>query len=282
MRFSFITGVIINFKGKLNEKFCDVIKRFRKKECPEELKHFTYNHIMNGIDNINYNKTLFENNIDNGNTILFTNLNTYNNNDTKEELTDDEKKEQIIKWTKEFQTLKLIEYIKKIISMDDDEKEENIPEFNEEPDTDELMEFISEKIEELGLKTKEHDHKLIYCLTNFDWECNKCKNKYDKNISKHYCSVCDYNMCDKCRAIDEYVQPSPFTQKTDNYNKNIKEKYKEIKEHPHKLVYCLTSRSLVFYGWICKNCNRFFESDIWSFYCTNCNFDLCTECLGYY
>ena len=88
-------------------------------------------------------------------------------------------------------------------------------------------------------------------------------------------------MCDKCRIIDGYVQPSPFTKKTVNYNKNIKEKYKEIREHPHKLVYCLTSRSLVFYGWFCKICNRFFDSDIWSFYCTNCNFDLCSECLGY-
>ena len=30
--------------------------------------------------------------------------------------------------------------------------------------------ILKEKLEDLGIKPDEHEHKLIYCLTNFDEE----------------------------------------------------------------------------------------------------------------
>ena len=213
---------------------------------------------------------------------LNNNNNNDNNNDENNEankkgdFTDKQKEQQIKVWETEFKNLKFLEYLDKVLSLDENEK---IPELNEEIDVDEFMEFISLKIEELGLKIEEHEHKLIYCLTNFDWECNKCKKNYNKSEPKFYCSVCDFSYCDKCRENDGHLLQKPFPENTECPNLAIKDKFIKSENHKHRLVYCRTSRSIVFSGWVCSKCQKFFEKNEWSFYCTLCDYDFCNDCI---
>ena len=37
-----------------------------------------------------------------------------------------------------------------------------------------FLKFLSQKFKELGMKIKEHEHKVIYTITNYDWKCNEC------------------------------------------------------------------------------------------------------------
>ena len=132
----------------------------------------------------------------------------------------------------------------------------------------------------MGINAEEHEHRLIYCLTNFNWECNKCNNNYDKNNARYYCSKCNYNMCDKCREEKGYDIIKPFPKDIVPSNRNIQENIKESEHHEHQLVYCRTVRTCLSIGWICNVCKKDFNHDIWSFYCTSCDFDQCCECFG--
>ena len=69
MEFKFLSGQIEKVKGRLDEKFYDVFKRFHE-QCSEDLKNYVCRAIHNskGIDN---KKTLSENNIKNGDIICF-------------------------------------------------------------------------------------------------------------------------------------------------------------------------------------------------------------------
>ena len=51
--------------------------------------------------------------------------------------------------------------------------------------------------------------------------------------------------------------------------------------HEHPLIYCCPlGRKNYGVSWNCNNCNLQFKYEISSFYCTNCDFDLCPNCLG--
>ena len=65
-------------------------------------------------------------------------------------------------------------------------------------------------------------------------------------------------------------------------NIEIKKKFLKTVYHKHILVYSRTSRdSEELKQWSCDNCKTIFENDVWSFYCTKCDFDICTKCAGY-
>ena len=62
----------------------------------------------------------------------------------------------------------------------------------------------------------------------------------------------------------------------------MKEKYYEAAYHNHRLVYCRTSRNEEkLNGWVCDNCRENYDNEVWSFYCTKCDFDLCCSCMGF-
>ena len=49
--------------------------------------------------------------------------------------------------------------------------------------------------------------------------------------------------------------------------------------HEHELKYCGNEdKSEIQSGWNCNECGRFYDEDIKSFYCFECNYDCCEEC----
>ena len=288
MRFLFTNNITIPVKGKLNEKFIDVFKRFQKNQCPEPLKKFSPLALHETIL-VENEKTLSENNIKDGDPILFFNSKEIGATAKKKnELTEtkstenstlrEEKKEILKKWLIEFQSIKFLEYLKKIVNMS--ENSETPPSFKFKVDFDEFIEFVKKKSSELGIEIEEHEHKLIFCLTNFDWSCDECKQKYNKKVGRYYCSICNYNMCDQCIENQDYKKMKPFPEDAVPSNENVTENVKKGSHHEHQLVYCTTKRTCISSAWICDVCKKDFNRDKWSFYCTCCDFDQCFECMS--
>lgn len=70
----------------------------------------------------------------------------------------------------------------------------------------ELTDFLKKKTKELGMKIKEHKHRLIFCKTNLNWTCNECNSEKSKTEPRLFCSICDYNMYNSCRINKQYYQ----------------------------------------------------------------------------
>jgi hypothetical protein len=138
------------------------------------------------------------------------------------------------------------------------------------------------KYKQIGIMIKEHIHNLVYCLNNFTWKCNLCKFKYEKQFPKYFCSLCNYSMCEKCHDIRNYQKFKAFPENSDNSKIDIKKKFLKTVYHKHILVYSRTSRDPTeLKQWYCDNCKENFENDVWSFYCTKCDYDLCKKCAGF-
>ena len=91
-------------------------------------------------------------------------------------------------------------------------------------------------------------------------------------------------MCDKCHSKTNCTKKKAFPEGIIKpSNSNINNQFLDTKHHKlHKLFYCRSSRSVIGYSkWMCNNCNKTFKNDIWSFYCTQCDFDLCSVCAGF-
>jgi len=128
-----------------------------------------------------------------------------------------------------------------------------------------------------GIKILEHEHKLVCCLTNDNWVCEQCKNLYKSQDEKFYCSLCDYNLCQQCRKNKNYDRRKAINKKF-HPDHNIDEESELLDEKKHKLKYCLTSRN--YFGdtsWDCNLCNSE-NNKGWGFYCTFCDYDVCTKC----
>jgi hypothetical protein len=274
-------NVIFTRKAKLKEKFIDVVNKFKVSQCPVELRNFT--HLALNSDNslIDFDKNLYQNNIKNDDIICIPhirennnngieNINYYDNNNLKKE-----EKDALSQWYDEYKANKLLMYFNLVMSL---EKGQKPPDFNSTLNKEEFLDFVFDKESNLGLIVKEHEHKLIHCLINDNWKCSKCNNKYDKSESRYYCSLCDYNMCDQCRKLGNYEKKLLFP-------KNIippiilNYKFKNNPSHIHRLVYCRPIRSFLGSStWGCNKCLKTYIREIWSFYCTLCNFDLCYDC----
>ena len=229
------TGETFHMQGKMNDKFSNVISEFKKKHFPELSKNELIYCLHNG-SKLNFEKTLKESNINNGDIILII-TNDIVNKEIKEE--------------------------KKINS-----------ELN-------LSKNLSD-LSSSGIIVKEHIHNLVYCLNNFNWKCNLCSNKYEKTSPKYFCSVCNYSMCENCHAYRNYPKKKAFPEDIDISNITIKKKFLKAVYHKHILVYSRTSRDSTEYKqWFCNNCKTTYENDVWSFYCTKCDFDLCKICAGF-
>ena len=87
-------------------------------------------------------------------------------------------------------------------------------------------------------------------------------------------------MCDKCYSEGKYQKKRVFPNKEINpSNIDIKNPKIKSKFHEHNLIYCSSSRNFIGYNtWICDKRDTEFNNDIWSFFCTYCDYDLCCEC----
>ena len=294
MNFKFKNGQMMQIKGRADEKFHDVFKRFRENECPDGLKNYMCRAVHNSevIDN---KKTLYENNIKNGDVVCFffedENLNNYkhenngeenddnsDNESISEESEDDEEEDEDEKklvynsWIEEYKYKLMMKLIIDILNTDTNE---NLKiDFNSR----DFLNFLNEKYKELGRKIDEHEHKVIYTKTNYDWKCKECNQKYSKTESRFYCSICDYNMCNNCRKNKKYYIIGCIPTDAEPSNNKIKKQFIKHKGHEHRLTYCRTKRTASHGGWICNKCKDEFTNKVWTFYCTCCDYDLCTAC----
>ena len=294
MNFKFKNGQMMQIKGRADEKFHDVFKRFRENECPDGLKNYMCRAVHNSevIDN---KKTLYENNIKNGDVVCFffedENLNNYKHENNGEENDDnsdnesisdeseddeeedeDEKKLVYNSWIEEYKYKLMMKLIIDILNTDTNE---NLKiDFNSR----DFLNFLNEKYKELGRKIDEHEHIVIYTKTNYDWKCKECNQKYSKTESRFYCSICDYNMCNNCRKNKKYYIIGCIPTDAEPSNNKIKKQFIKHKGHEHRLTYCRTKRTASHGGWICNKCKDEFTNKVWTFYCTCCDYDLCTAC----
>ena len=275
----------IPVKAKLNEKIKDVFERFTNNDCPEQFKNKLNFAIQEALsfDITKEEKTLLEMNIKDKEIIMFLSIEEIVQSEelpkkeSKSLLSDEEYEVLIKKWILEYQTNKLLNYLKGLINLDEDTK---IPSFKVEIDLSDFEKFVKEKASKAGIEADEHDHKLIYSLTNNDWTCNECKKRYSKTEGKYFCSLCDYNMCDECIENKRYFKIKSFPKNVTPSNTNVKNNVEKSSHHEHKLVYCRTIRSCSSCGWICNICRKDFDLEEWSFYCTLCDFDQCCKCFG--
>ena len=236
------------------------------------------NFALSGGKEIDIDKTILELNFIDNQAILFI-VQQNIDEDIKEvkkkyELKEDEIK-QIKKW--------IIEYkYNHILNIDNNGKLENFE--DKKLEDSKKLENIRKQEKRCFIIIKEHPHKLIYCISLLNWDCSLCKEKFKKEDAKYYCSLCDFNMCDKCHSKTNCTKKKAFPEGIIKpSNSNINNQFLDTKHHKlHKLFYCRTSRSVIGYSkWMCNNCNKTFKNDIWSFYCTQCDFDLCSVCAGF-
>jgi hypothetical protein len=272
-KFSFNNDQTFNIKAKLNDKFEDIVKKFKESQCPEELKYNLSLAFNNNIK-INFDKNIHENNIKEGDIISFESYmrRSQNNSGINPEID-----RLVQKWYEEYDANLQIEYYAIIQTLPDGE---DIPPFNSLFNKEEFMGFVLQKLKDVGISVKEHPHRLVFCLTNYDWKCDICKTNYGKKEPTHFCSLCDYNMCDKCRKEKKYEHSSSFPEIIIPSDEKIN-KFTNSFLHHHRLVHCRYNFTYInLSGWKCSICGEEYESDIWPLYCTQCNYKVCYKCSG--
>ena len=255
-----------------DKKFSEVLTSFLQENNIQfqELPHSIHN-----CNVVNQEHTLRENYIKNGDKILLYNLNKKKQQSKLEE--DD--LEILSKFAKEYKANKLCEYRAMVENIIKEKGSNNIPKFEQTLDNDELIAFLIYKANECssGIKILEHEHELVCVLTNFGWTCDLCKKHYSCQEEKFCCSFCDFYMCHECRKLKDYERRKAIKRDITPGNEKFREKYLDSKLHEHKLIYCITSRVCLGESiWACDKCDK--SGNSWAFYCTLCDFDLCTEC----
>jgi len=262
LRFAFTTGEAFFIDCKNEEKLSDIINRFKEINNIKEPMNIA---ITNGDKIKDKEKKLNELGIENNQLILFISQIKNNEKEIIEKkkqfhLTEDEKI-QLKKWLKEYKENKII---------------------NKEKDIDSFFKYTKQKEKISSIDVKEHPHKLVYCISILNWKCSLCDINYTKEKAKYYCCICDFNMCDKCHTKGEYIKKKIFPEGITPSNIDIKNPILKFNNHEHPLIYCRSSRSVIRYNtWICDICECKYKNDIWSFYCTQCDYDLCSKCAGF-
>ena len=133
-----------------------------------------------------------------------------------------------------------------------------------------------EFINNINIKIDEHDHCLVYMLTNRNWICNLCMKNYPSFVPTFYCTKCDYDVCKKC--MSKLSDEKKFPLFLAGGRESVTIKFINDDCHKHPLMYCITSRlSNGITKWVCKKCLKTYKNR-WSFYCSICNYDLCYNC----
>ena len=122
-----------------------------------------------------------------------------------------------------------------------------------------------------------HHHGLVLLFSNRDWICNICHKSFPRNESTYYCSVCDFDVCHNCIGYERKYTLTEF------HHEQFKLKSFDTHCHQHPLIYCRTSRSKdKDTTWVCELCFKEYANKIWSFYCTDCDYDVCLTCARKY
>ena len=85
-------------------------------------------------------------------------------------------------------------------------------------------------------------------------------------------------MCNYCRKKREYYKIGNIPLSALPSDNKINILFINYSGHEHRLAYCRTKRSAKHFGWTCDKCGENFNENIWTFYCTKCDYDLCSNC----
>ena len=292
LKFTFVNTQSFLVKCKLSEKLSEVIARFKKTQCPQNLKESLTIPLFSG-QKVDTEKTLSEIGLKNNQIILFISTKKIEDDDEEKKegykLQEDEI-EQIKKWQDEYEGMKLMKQLQKIVNnvVEDEEKKISNNEINNlflldsKETVKDFYEFVKLKERGQAIPIKEHPHKLVLCVSILNWKCSLCNINYDRKDAKYFCSLCNFNMCDKCHTKKNYQKKKLFNDDVEPSNTDVTNPILNSNHHQHQLVYLRSSRSVIGYNsWICDICRLTFDNEVWSFYCTQCDFDLCTKCAGY-
>ena len=285
--FSFVNSQSFQIKAKLSEKLIDVINRFKISDCPKELRENLTACLCHGQKVNDLNQTLLDLNVKNGEQFLFMKSQIEEDRKKKEmkyELTEREK-EQVKRLRQEYDEKYLHKELDKKVKLNENENNNNDNDADDEADIPTFRQFLMAKDKKvgLGIHVKEHDGRLVYILANKDWTCRICKKDYSKENPRYYCSICGYSMCEDCHYKKKYFMKKSFPKGTKASNPSVNIHYLNTDYHPHRLVYCRSSRIFLGYNsWFCDNCRERFNNRVWSFYCTKCDYDLCCDCCGFH
>jgi len=292
LKFTFVNTQSFLVKCKLSEKLSEVIARFKKTQCPQNLKESLTIPLFSG-QKVDTEKTLSEIGLKNNQIILFISTKKIEDDDEEKKegykLQEDEI-EQIKKWKDEYEGMKLMKQLQKLVNnvVEDEEKKISNNEINNlflldsKETVKDFYEFVKLKESGQAIPIKEHPHKLVLCVSILNWKCSLCNINYDRKDAKYFCSLCNFNMCDKCHTKKNYQKKKLFNDDVEPSNTDVTNPILNSHHHQHQLVYLRSSRSVIGYNsWICDICRLTFDNEVWSFYCTQCDFDLCTKCAGY-
>ena len=304
----------INFpmEANTNEKLVEVIERFKKTICPKWLQNLISVPIYKQ-QNINQLKTLYEIGIKDGDTIEFTKNNNNNKNNNIINSSDNKNKNNIINnFDKQNNNFIINNFDKQnnnfIINNLGNKNSYNnkintnfifnnnfspimpIKENNMDDDEEFNLNFIRHSkstmipdIEPISILRNDeayinqHKHNLVYCITLLDWECNICYKNFNKTKAKYYCSLCDYNICVKCYKGNKNIIPEPIFYEIDLPKFVFKAQFFQTENHKHKLVFCIRRESNS-NSWSCNICRESHNYEQGSFYCTECDYDMCLNC----
>ena len=136
-----------------------------------------------------------------------------------------------------------------------------------------LKNEVQNIILETQIRTQKHNHGVVLLYANNEWICEVCKSSKPKTESKYNCSLCDFNICKNCIENNSKYPLNSYE------HRQVKLKKYKFPQHEHDLLFCRSSRfknGLNY--WSCNLCRRSFYNQIWSFYCTFCDYDMCTSC----
>ena len=103
--------------------------------------------------------------------------------------------------------------------------------------------------------------------SNSDWNCDICDSSYNAKTEKRFrCENCDFDICMKCKILEEYGY-----------------KFNNVflsKNHKHLLKKCNKPSSLFSRFWSCDKCDIKVKIDgyIERFRCNLCDYDICNNC----
>ena len=130
-------------------------------------------------------------------------------------------------------------------------------------------------------------HPLINCYVTGrakpfgNWFCDSCKASYTYNIPSFYCTACDFDLCQKCfLSLGAYqIVIHNYLKSVINPNEKFRnESYIDIKIHNHPMVKIQREKTHFVLNLKCNRCIKDLQKNEQFYYCSLCNFCLCTNC----
>lgn len=138
----------------------------------------------------------------------------------------------------------------------------------------------------------DHPHPLFSCLTpqrsqySKFWTCGKCICNYNYNVPSFYCTLCNFDLCQKCFLQYQIYQIELYDYKNsgNNFNNiminpNGQNLRMNLHNHPLKLIQ-FVNYIAERYNVQCLNCKNNINNKTSFYYCSLCNYYVCSNCFN--